>query len=268
MIEVIQTSYEPLYVGLSLFCAFMGAYTALSCVHRLLGFRKTHFHHRLDRLMGKSVATAVPSTQMYYATLLVGGVAFGGLGVWAMHFIGTLALRMPIAVNYSISYTLLSFLAAAFAASLGLGIVAVNPNSTPRLVIAGAVLGLGVSTMHYLGMGSMNFDGFFVWNWGLVVLSCMVAFAASTVALKLAFATESNHARMVAAVLMGGAVGAMHYTGMAAANVVCSTSVPLQTLDDTGAISMPQMPVLLVLLVVIVSFLLALDRMYTQQFRQ
>lgn len=196
----------------------------------------------------------LPSSQMYYGTLCVAGLAFGGLGVWCMHFIGTLALQLPVAVHYSLDTTLLSLVAAVLASICGLGIVAANPYSLPRLVCAGAILGVGVSAMHYLGMYSMEFDGFFLWDWPLVALSCLIAFVAATAGLWLAFATSSNAARWLAAALMGGAVCAMHYTGMAAAEVVCTTPVTA-------------LPVLLVMLIVVISFLIALVHMYARRFK-
>lgn len=268
MNEIIVTAYNPFYVALSFFCAFMGAYTALACVYKLLAYQRAHISHRLDQLTGKRTQpAAVPTPKMYFATLLVAGIAFGGLGVWSMHFIGTLALRMPIAVDYSIGITLLSLLAAVAAATWGLGIVAENPYSKTRLVLGGAILGLGVSAMHYLGMYSMNFDGFFLWNLGTVALSCLIAFVAATAALWMAFAAASNYARLFAAALMGVAVCAMHYTGMAAADVVCTTSTPLLPLNSARAISVPQLPVLLVMLIVVITFIVAVNRMYSRQFK-
>lgn len=266
MNEVVPTSYHPLYVALSLVCAFMGAYSALACVHKLLAYRKAQIHHHLDQRMGKRPRPSrLPTSQMYYGTLCVAGLAFGGLGVWCMHFIGTLALQLPVAVHYSLDTTLLSLGAAVLASICGLGIVAANPYSLPRLVCAGAILGVGVSAMHYLGMYSMEFDGFFLWNWPLVALSCLIAFVAATAGLWLAFATSSNAARWLAAALMGGAVGAMHYTGMAAANVVCTT--PVASLPPAGSATvLTALPVLLVMLMVGISFLIALVHMYTRRF--
>lgn len=267
MTEVITTSYNPLYVALSFVCAFMGAYSALACVYKLLAYRKAHINHSLDKLTGKRPrASLLPSSQMYYGTLCVAGLAFGGLGVWCMHFIGTLALQLPVAVHYSLDTTLLSLVAAVLAAICGLGIVAANPYSLPRLVCAGAILGVGVSAMHYLGMYSMEFDGFFLWDWPLVALSCLIAFVAATAGLWLAFATSSNSARWLAAALIGGAVCAMHYTGMAAADVVCTTPItPLPTSSSTEVLT--ALPVLLVMLIVVISFLIALVHMYARRFK-
>ncbi|MGE8397371.1 MAG: MHYT domain-containing protein, partial [Comamonas sp.] len=200
------------------------------------------------------------------ATLAVAGLAFGGLGVWSMHFIGTLALRLPVEVNYALNTTLLSLVAAVGAAMLGLGIVAANPYSKVRLVLAGAILGVGVSAMHYLGMYSMEFDGFFIWNMPMVALSCLIAVVAATAGLWLAFATTSNQTRWMAAGLMGGAVGAMHYTGMAAANVVCTTRPADAPLLPVNSTMITQLPALLVMLIVVITFVVALNRMYTRQF--
>jgi NO-binding membrane sensor protein with MHYT domain len=269
MTEVISTTYSPLYVLLSLVCAFMGAYTALACVFKLLAYRKAHINHSLDKLTGHRTRPGpLPSSSMYLATLAVAGLAFGGLGVWSMHFIGTLALRLPVEVSYALDTTLLSLVAAVGAAILGLGIVAADPYSKTRLVIAGAILGVGVSAMHYLGMYSMEFDGFFMWNLPLVALSCLIAFVTATAGLWLAFAATSNQARWMAAALMGGAVCAMHYTGMAAANVVCTTApadTPLLPLSTKGMIT--QLPALLVMLIVVITFIVALNRMYSRQFK-
>lgn len=263
MNEVITTSYNPLYVALS----FVWAYSALACVYKLLAYRKAHINHSLDKLTGKRPRTSMlPSSQMYYGTLCVAGLALGGLGVWCMHFIGTLALQLPVAVHYSLDTTLLSLVAAVLASICGLGIVAANPYSLPRLVCAGAILGVGVSAMHYLGMYSMEFDGFFLWDWPLVALSCLIAFVAATAGLWLAFATSSNTARWLAAALIGGAVCAMHYTGMAAAEVVCTT--PVTALPESDSLGMlTALPVLLVMLIVVISFLIALVHMYARRFK-
>ncbi len=226
MNEVITTSYNPLYVALSFVCTFMGAYSALACVYKLLAYRKAHINHSLDKLTGKRPRTSMlPSSQMYYGTLCVAGLAFGGLGVWCMHFIGTLALQLPVAVHYSLDTTLLSLVAAVLASICGLGIVAANPYSLPRLVCAGAILGVGVSAMHYLGMYSMEFDGFFLWDWPLVALSCLIAFVAATAGLWLAFATSSLAGRSAdrrrglrhALHRHGGGRGGLHHTSDGAA---------------------------------------------------
>lgn len=59
----------------------------------------------------------------------------------------------------------------------------------------------------------------------------------------------------------------MHYTGMAAPDVVCPPTAEsaLQPLNSTNALT--QLPVLLVMLIVVISFALTLNRMSSRQFK-
>lgn len=268
MNEIIPTSYNPLLVLISYCFAVMGSYIALTGLYKLRTFRDAHTAQRLEKMMGlPEQRTMVPSDRIYTATLIVAGVSFGGIGVWAMHFMGQLALNMPIEVQYAIPETLLSLVAAVGAAIWGLSIVARNPQSPVRLLLAGAMLGLGVSTMHYLGMLSMHFGGFFVWNWGMVALSILIAFVAATAGLWLAFRTNTIYTRLLAALVMGVAVSAMHYTGMSAADVVCTTREVLPASGVMGMIDGPHLPVLLISLMVGVGLAVTLDRMYAPHLR-
>lgn len=268
MKETIALHYNPVLVAMSYVLAVMGSYIALSGVYKLRTFREAHTSHLIEKMVGaQDLHTIVPSHRIYNATLMVSGIAFGGIGVWSMHFIGQLALNMPVSVSYALPETLLSLIAAIGAAIWGLSIVARNPYSWKRLAIAGAILGLGVSAMHYLGMRGMHFNGFFLWNWGMVALSILIAFVAATAGLWLAFSTNTVHTRVLAALVMGGAVCAMHYTGMAAADAVCTTT----SFEDLGAaatmLSGLQLPVLLLSLVAGIGLAVALDRMYAPRLR-
>ena len=70
----------------------------------------------------------------------------------------------------------------------------------------------------------MRFYGFFEWDWPTVGLSAVIAMVAATVALWLACNLRKRWHRAVAAQVMATAVCTMHYTGMAAASVICTTT--------------------------------------------
>lgn len=95
----------------------------------------------------------------------------------------------------------------------------------------------------------------------------MIAFAAATTGLWLAFATASHHARLLAAALMGGRRGrhALHRHGCPRCGVPPTAESALQPLNSTNALT--QLPVLLVMLIVVISFALALNRMSSRQFK-
>jgi len=119
--------------------------------------------------------------------------------------------------------TVVSLIAAIVVSTVVLGYVAAAPLTAKRLLIAGPLAGVGVAVMHYLGMYSMRFGGYFEWNFGIVAISVLIAMVAATAALWLAFRTRTRAHRIAAAFVMAAAVCAMHYTGMQAASVVCTT---------------------------------------------
>ena len=165
----------------------------------------------------------LPDGRISRVNTVAAGLAMGGIGVWAMHFIGMVALKLDLANGYALIETLVSLVAAVAAASLALMYVAKGSGSLPRVAVAGALLGLGVAVMHYLGMYGMRFGGYVAWNYGVVLLSVLIAMAAATAALWLAFNAPAGGARLLAAGVMGVAVCTMHYTGMAAADYICTT---------------------------------------------
>ena len=82
-------------------------------------------------------------------------VALGG-GIWSMHFVAMLGMRLPIAFYYDALTTLVSALVAILMAGLAL-LILHFPTRTPRTITAaGAVIGLGIPLMHYIGMSGIR----------------------------------------------------------------------------------------------------------------
>src|SRR5579863_7832716 len=93
-------SYSPSFVVLSIFIAICAAYAALD-------------------LAGRTSA-AQGSAHLWW---LFGGATVMGLGIWSMHYIGMLALSLPVPVLYDLPTVLLSLLAAIFASGVALQVV-------------------------------------------------------------------------------------------------------------------------------------------------
>src|SRR5580700_5563807 len=70
------------------------------------------------------------------AWLAAGAVSLGG-GIWSMHFIGMLALRLPVPVRYDLSLTALSFVIPIPLAALGLRIAHWRERAWPRVFLGG-----------------------------------------------------------------------------------------------------------------------------------
>ncbi len=202
MNEVIAVTYNPFLLALSFAVSVLGSFVGLLACRRIVGAD--------GRISWYNAASAA--------------IAIGGVGVWAMHFIGMLAMKVDLAMGYAAVETLVSILAAIGATAVALAFVAKAPDSPARLVAAGITMGLGVCGMHYLGMYGMRFNGVFAWNWPLVALSVGIAMVAATAALWLAFRAKGMGLSVLAALVMAVAVCAMHYTGVAAAEIICTTT--------------------------------------------
>jgi diguanylate cyclase (GGDEF)-like protein len=154
----------------------------------------------------------------------IGGSLTMGTGVWCMHFVGMLAFSLPIALGYTSAMTFCSWGAGVAACGIGL-FIASRPTVRWRTLTAGALaMGGGISAMHYLGMAALEMVPGIVWNLPLVLASIGVAAAASAAALLIFLGMRRVHDKrklgyqLAAALIMGGAICGMHYTGMAAAS--------------------------------------------------
>ncbi len=193
-----ETSYNITLVGLSFIISVLGSYTALQM----------------------AIGIPASSGKNFWLWLIGAAFSLGGGGIWAMHFIAMLAYQMPMEVAYDTGLTLLSLAIATFVVGLGFLLVGRSNGSGIMLLSAGSITGLGVASMHYLGMEAMRMPGLIEYNQTLVGVSIAIAIAASIVALWLAFNLRGHWQRIGSAVVMGVAVCGMHYTGMSAATVV------------------------------------------------
>ncbi|MHB1606130.1 MAG: putative bifunctional diguanylate cyclase/phosphodiesterase [Leptospirales bacterium] len=154
---------------------------------------------------------------------LWGGACSMGLGIWSMHFIGMLALRLPVPVSYSVWITLLSLLIAVVVSGFALHIVSRSRLGTKKLIMGSSVMGFGVAGMHYTGMLAMSMGLSIRYNPLLFTASILIAIVASGAALRIVFILRQGKTdnlqrkRLLSAVMMGVAIAGMHYTGMAAA---------------------------------------------------
>ncbi|AYF48567.1 EAL domain-containing protein [Pseudomonas sp. PS01298] len=192
-------SYSPSLVVISLFVAILASYTALDLTGRL--------------------ATAKGRAVYLW---MAGGALAMGVGVWSMHFIGMLALRLPFALGFDLGITALSLLIAVLSSGFALWLVSQPRLPAWQLALGALIMGAGIASMHYTGMAAMRMTPGIDYDPTLFGASLLIAVVASGAALWIAFNLRRNTpyvrlARGGAAVVMGIAIVGMHYTGMAAA---------------------------------------------------
>lgn len=151
--------------------------------------------------------------------LFVGSTAIGA-GIWTLHFIAMLGFGViGSSVRYNVPITLLSLVLAIVVVGMGVFIVGYGRSRTLSLMLGGLLMGLGVATMHYSGMAAVQVNGTIQYSSALVLLSVVIAITAATAALWLVLNIQGLSGALGAAMVMGLAVSAMHYTAMAAVSV-------------------------------------------------
>ncbi|GAB3205065.1 MHYT domain-containing protein [Marinactinospora thermotolerans] len=147
--------------------------------------------------------------------LACAAVSIGCIGIWAMHFIAMLGFRVPgVPIRYDVLLTVLSGLLAVLVVGAGLALIGMRRRGVGALLGAGLITGLGVAGMHYLGMASMRMDAHMSHRWEFLAAAVAIGILASTAALWAALYVTGIGGGVVAALIMGAAVSAMHYTGM------------------------------------------------------
>ncbi|MFK4600301.1 MHYT domain-containing protein [Streptomyces pristinaespiralis] len=143
-----------------------------------------------------------------------------GTGIWTMHFVAMLGFAVRgTDIRYNVPLTILSLVVAMLVVGAGVFCVGYGRNRTPALLIGGLATGLGVASMHYLGMAALRLHGIVHYDPLLVALSVAIAVVAATAALWAALNIRSAIAVAFASLVMGAAVSSMHYTGMLAVSV-------------------------------------------------
>lgn len=196
---MLTASYSSSLVLISLCVAILASYTALDLAGR--------------------IATA----RGYAASLwMIGGALAMGTGIWSMHFVGMLALQLPIELGYDLTLTACSLLIAVLSSGFALWLVSQPSLPALQLALGALIMGAGIASMHYTGMAALRMTPGIDYDPSLFLASLLIAVGASAAALWIAFRLRRQtpyvrQIRGLAAVLMGIAIVGMHYTGMAAA---------------------------------------------------
>ncbi|MBK5352125.1 bifunctional diguanylate cyclase/phosphodiesterase [Pseudomonas sp. TH41] len=201
---ILDCSHDPLLVLLAYVVACVGSFATLHMVERVGHAEK-------------------PGAQLLWRWVGAGCLAGG---IWAMHFIGMLAFQAPVETHYELSVALLSLLIALLASWLLMHTLSHPGPSFWQCLKASIWIGLGIAAMHYVGMTALHSSAVVYYRPALFALSIVIAIGASLAALLI-----SSHLRegtglfhqllkYSAGLVLGAGIVSMHFTGMAALNLV------------------------------------------------
>jgi NO-binding membrane sensor protein with MHYT domain len=186
--------------------------------------------------VGLSLAVQIGTATGMRRRLLLAGAAFSfAIAIWTMHFVGMLAARIPFPVDYLVFPTLLSFLVCVIVVGAAVFATSSGPLTMLRLTLSSCLMGGGIFSMHYLGMGALSASAYMVHDRYFVAASMAIAIAASALALWLATGRSGRPPLILSAIVFGIAVSGMHYTAMAGLTLLpypgTSTGAPTLSTD-------------------------------------
>src|SRR6202042_2907429 len=143
-------------VALSVVIAILGGYTGFGLAARI---------------------RAMPGVS--HRVLLASAAAFLAVGIWTMHFIGMLAAPIPPDTVYLVLPTIISFLICALVVGISLFFVSIGEPTLMRVASSAVLLGLGIVSMHYVGIHGLAGNFGIEHDSGMVLLSVVVAIGAA-----------------------------------------------------------------------------------------
>ncbi|MDR3467852.1 MAG: MHYT domain-containing protein [Xanthobacteraceae bacterium] len=193
--------HDPALVALSVAIAILGGYTGFGLAARIRGTPDAS--HRL---------------------LLAGAAGFLAVGIWTMHFVGMLAAPLPADAAYLVLPTIISFLICALVVGVSLFFVSVGEPSLVRVVASAVLLGVGIVSMHYVGMHALSGRFDMINDPVRVALAVAIAIGAAYGGLRIFIARQGGVRLAASAIAFGIAVSGMHYTAMSGMHLVeCAT---------------------------------------------
>lgn len=179
-----------------------------------------------------NISSQLPKATTRWAVQFTGALAFGA-AVWGMHFVGMLAISMPMEVNYDSILTLLSALPAVASAWIAIHWLAGEQSKLARKLITAGFIAVGIGAMHYTGMLAIELHATLRFEPGLFVLSLLAAYLLSLVSIFL-IRTLRKRSEIKAwwvdaagGVGFGLAIAAMHYIAMLSLRVIGTADLPM-----------------------------------------
>lgn len=157
-----------------------------------------------------------------------------GCVIWTTHFLAMIGYAPGVASGYQPDLTLLSLFIAIAGCVMGFGVSTVGRRSALGEA-GGAVIGLGIASMHYTGMAAFEVPGSIVWDDRYIVASVIFAIVFGAIAVNRIIRPITRFCKYGGTLAMVLAIVATHFTAMAGVELVLE---PREALSGSSASSM------------------------------
>lgn len=160
-----------------------------------------------------SLFTRARSTTRYTRYLWLAGTSVvAGNGIWATHFVAMLAFQPGFPVAYDILLTVASVIVAILFSGLAF-FIALRRRFA---VLGGAIFGIAIGEMHFIGMAALQSQAIQHWNIDYIVASVSIGVVLGALGFTIIEKIQDVRWRLVTAGLLVLAICGLHFTAMAA----------------------------------------------------
>ncbi len=205
----IYGEYEMLLVFLSVLFVCISSYTAILMNQRA---NNDSFFNR-------------------YIWFVLASVAMG-FGIWSLHYLGMLAFALPIKIEYNILLTVVSIIPAMLASFLAFYFVSQKGTSFKGLVYSSLLMGLGVCSMHFIGMASMEVEIMHTYNIVGLIIAVLTSFISFFAFCGFYSYMQNGFVRVIMGTITGICISLTHYIAMFSMNfyVLKNTEIPVEVI--------------------------------------
>jgi PAS domain S-box-containing protein len=139
-----------------------------------------------------------------------------GSTVWATHFLAMLAYEASVPMTYEPGLTFASYLLGVIIMGIGFAICLSRQDNATRAALGGAIVGAGVTILHYVGMAALRFPGQLRYDMDLVIASVVFSLGLGAAALYAATCMKRPPLRPATIALLVAMTVVLHFTAMGA----------------------------------------------------
>ena len=161
--------------------------------------------------------------------IVLSSLALGG-GIWSMHFVAILAMRFGIPIYFDVSETVASALIAILLACLALLIVHFAQRSKAMICLSGALLGSGITAMHYVGMSAIQ-GCTPVFSVAGIIIAGVLSIVFGIAAMAVAFGKQRESGTLWATLIFSAAVTVVHFSAMSQTVFLTSVLAPTSSMQ-------------------------------------
>lgn len=198
---MLSVSYDYWLVAASLAVALMAGFTGLSLTR----------------------GVSELSTGKRKLNIVLAAISLGG-GIWSMHFVAMLGMQLPIDFFYEPLVTLISALIAILMVGVALLLLHFWPRTAVTITAGGALVGVGILAMHYLGMSGIQ-RCLPVYSASGVAIACVTSVGLCIGAFWVAYGQRTHLNIILGTLGFGFAVFTVHFAAMAGTGFVAVETV-------------------------------------------